>query len=91
MQKTVRLVVNYYRGQKAILRVNPLVPLQSLVPAICQKCEFNPARVLLLRDAVSQHELDLHKSLTDLDIRELYVLDRTLGKHKTHTRTHYAF
>ncbi|XP_060777169.1 protein cordon-bleu isoform X2 [Neoarius graeffei] len=77
-EKTVRLVVNYHRGQKAVLRVNPFVPLQNLVPAICQKCEFNPARVLLLRDAVSQHELDLHKSLTDLDIRELYVLDQTL-------------
>ncbi|XP_017321973.1 protein cordon-bleu isoform X4 [Ictalurus punctatus] len=77
-EKTVRLVVNYHRGQKAVVRVNPLVPLQSLVPAICQKCEFNPARVLLLRDSVSQHELDLHKSLTELNIRELYVLDQAL-------------
>ncbi|MCJ8728368.1 hypothetical protein PDJAM_G00003710 [Pangasius djambal] len=77
-EKTVRLVVNYHRGQKAVVRVNPLVPLQSLVPTICQKCEFNPARVLLLRDAISQHELDLRKSLTELNIRELYVLDQTL-------------
>ncbi|XP_058242529.1 protein cordon-bleu isoform X5 [Hemibagrus wyckioides] len=77
-EKTVRLVVNYHRGQKAVVRVNPLVPLQSLVPVICQKCEFNPARVLLLRDAVSHHELDLRKSLTELEIRELYVLDQTL-------------
>ncbi|XP_058242614.1 protein cordon-bleu isoform X15 [Hemibagrus wyckioides] len=77
-KKTVRLVVNYHRGQKAVVRVNPLVPLQSLVPVICQKCEFNPARVLLLRDAVSHHELDLRKSLTELEIRELYVLDQTL-------------
>lgn len=82
MQKTVRLVVNYHRGQKAVVRVNPLVPLHSLVPAICQKCEFNPARVLLLCDAISQHKLDLRKSLTELDIRELYVLDQTLGKHR---------
>ncbi|KAF4087595.1 hypothetical protein AMELA_G00072300 [Ameiurus melas] len=77
-EKTVRLVVNYHCGQKAVVRVNPLVPLQSLVPAICQKCDFKPARVLLLRDAVSQHELDLHKSLTELNIRELYVLDQAL-------------
>ncbi|XP_053096693.1 protein cordon-bleu isoform X4 [Pangasianodon hypophthalmus] len=77
-EKTVRLVVNYHRGQKAVVRVNPLIPLQSLVPTICQKCELNPARVLLLRDAISQHELDLCKSLTELDIRELYVLDQTL-------------
>ncbi|XP_058242630.1 protein cordon-bleu isoform X17 [Hemibagrus wyckioides] len=79
-KKTVRLVVNYHRGQKAVVRVNPLVPLQSLVPVICQKCEFNPARVLLLRDAVSHHELDLRKSLTELEIRELYVLDQTLAE-----------
>ncbi|XP_046702654.1 protein cordon-bleu isoform X3 [Silurus meridionalis] len=77
-EKTVRLVVNYHRGQKTVVRVNPLVPLRGLVPAICQKCEFNPARVLLLQDAVSQHELDLSKSLTQLDLRELYVLDQTL-------------
>ncbi|XP_060727188.1 protein cordon-bleu isoform X4 [Tachysurus vachellii] len=77
-EKTVRLVVNYHRGQKAVVRVNPFVPLQSLVPAICQKCEFNPARVLLLRDAVSHHELDLHKSITELEIRELYMLDQTM-------------
>ncbi|KAK3571800.1 hypothetical protein QTP86_018677 [Hemibagrus guttatus] len=79
-EKTVRLVVNYHRGQKAVVRVNPLVPLQSLVPIICQKCEFNPARVLLLRDSVSHHELDLRKSLTELEIRELYVLDQTLAE-----------
>lgn len=77
-EKTVRLVVNYHRGQKAVVRVNPLVPLQNLLPVICQKCEFNPARVLLLRDSISNKELDLRQSLTDLEIRELYVLDQTL-------------
>ncbi|XP_066538475.1 protein cordon-bleu isoform X6 [Hoplias malabaricus] len=79
-EKTVRLVVNFHRGQKAVVRVNPLVPLKSLVPVICQKCEFDPAHVLLLRDSVSNHELDLHKSLSELDIRELYVLDQTLAE-----------
>ncbi|XP_072536283.1 protein cordon-bleu isoform X3 [Salminus brasiliensis] len=77
-EKTVRLVVNYHRGQKAVVRVNPLVPLQNLIPVICQKCEFDPAHVLLLRDSISSHELDLHKSLSELEIRELYVLDQTL-------------
>ncbi|XP_058242639.1 protein cordon-bleu isoform X18 [Hemibagrus wyckioides] len=86
-KKTVRLVVNYHRGQKAVVRVNPLVPLQSLVPVICQKCEFNPARVLLLRDAVSHHELDLRKSLTELEIRELYVLDQTLESLNSDTQS----
>ncbi|KAI4898074.1 hypothetical protein NFI96_018075 [Prochilodus magdalenae] len=77
-EKTVRLVVNFHRGQKAVVRVNPVVPLQSLVPVICQKCEFDPAHVLLLRDSVSNYELDLRKSLSELDIRELYVLDQKL-------------
>lgn len=61
------------------MRVNPLVPLHALVPVICQKCEFDPAHVLLLRDNISNHELDLDKSLSDLEIKELYVLDQTLG------------
>ncbi|XP_051574305.1 protein cordon-bleu-like isoform X3 [Myxocyprinus asiaticus] len=77
-EKTVRLVVNYHRCQKAVVRVNPLAPLSTLVPVICQKCEFDPAHVLLLRDNISHHKLDLDKSLSELGIRELYVLDQTL-------------
>ncbi|XP_041758721.1 protein cordon-bleu isoform X3 [Coregonus clupeaformis] len=77
-EKTVRLVVNYHRSQKAVVRVSPLAPLESLVPAICEKCEFDPAHVLLLKDNVSNHELELDKSLSELGIRELYVLDQTL-------------
>ncbi|KAM3873453.1 protein cordon-bleu [Diretmus argenteus] len=77
-EKTVRLVVNYHRSQKAVVRVNPLVPLQTLVPVICDKCEFDPAHVLLLKDSVSRHELPLDKSLTQLEIKELYVLDQSL-------------
>ena len=81
LQKTIRLVVNYHRSQKTVVRVNPLAPLHTLVPIICQKCEFDPTHVLLLRDSVSRHELDLNKSLSDLEIRELYALDQSLGKH----------
>ncbi|XP_024241366.1 protein cordon-bleu isoform X4 [Oncorhynchus tshawytscha] len=77
-EKTVRLVVNYHRSQKAVVRVSPLVPLGSLVPAICEKCDFDPAHVLLLKDNVSNHELELDKCLSELGIRELYVLDQTL-------------
>ncbi|XP_063055805.1 protein cordon-bleu [Engraulis encrasicolus] len=77
-EKTIRLVVNYHRSQKTVVRVNPLVPLHTLVPTICQKCEFDPAHVLLLRDSVSRHELDLNKSLSDLEIRELYAFDQSL-------------
>ncbi|CAB1454347.1 unnamed protein product [Pleuronectes platessa] len=77
-EKTVRLMVNYHGSQKAVVRVNPLVPLQALKPVICDKCEFDPAHVLLLRDGISRRELPLDKSLTELGIKELYVHDQTL-------------
>ncbi|XP_071324489.1 protein cordon-bleu isoform X3 [Trachinotus anak] len=77
-EKTVRLMVNYHGSQKAVVRVNPLVPLQTLTPVICDKCEFDPAHVLLLKDSISRHELPLDKSLSELGIKELYVHDRSL-------------
>ncbi|XP_051720753.1 protein cordon-bleu isoform X3 [Ctenopharyngodon idella] len=77
-EKTVRLVVNYHHSQKAVVRVNPLVPLHTLVPVICQKCEFDPTHVLLFRDNISHQQLELDKSLSELGIRELYVLDQML-------------
>uniref|UniRef100_A0A3B5B587 Cordon-bleu WH2 repeat protein n=1 Tax=Stegastes partitus TaxID=144197 RepID=A0A3B5B587_9TELE len=69
-EKTVRLMVNYHGSQKAVVRVNPLVPLQTLIPVICDKCEFEPAHVLLLKDSISRHELQLDKSLSELGIKE---------------------
>uniref|UniRef100_H3DP68 Cordon-bleu WH2 repeat protein n=1 Tax=Tetraodon nigroviridis TaxID=99883 RepID=H3DP68_TETNG len=77
-EKTVRLMVNYHGSQKAVVRVNPFVPLRTLLPAICEKCDFDPAHVLLLKDSISRHELQLDKSLTDLEIKELYVHDQSL-------------
>lgn len=78
-------MVNYHCNQKAVVRVNPFVPLQTLLPAICEKCDFDPAHVLLLKDSVSRHELQLDKSLTDLEIKELYIHDQSLGKsHRPH-------
>ncbi|XP_016335922.1 protein cordon-bleu isoform X5 [Sinocyclocheilus anshuiensis] len=79
-EKTVRLVVNYHHSQKAVVRVNPLVPLHTLVPVICQKCEFDPAHVLMFKDNISHQQLDLDKCLSELGIRELYVLDQTLAE-----------
>lgn len=73
-------MVNYHGSQKAVVRVNPVVPLQVLIPVICDKCEFDPAHVLLLRDSISRHELPLDRSLTELGIKELYVHDPSLGK-----------
>uniref|UniRef100_A0A3B3X3P5 WH2 domain-containing protein n=1 Tax=Poecilia mexicana TaxID=48701 RepID=A0A3B3X3P5_9TELE len=84
-KKTVRLMVNFHGNQKAVLRVNPLVPLQALIPAICDKCDFDPAHVLLLKDCVSRHELPLDKSLTELGIKELYVHDQSLDSFYSST------
>ncbi|KAG7475024.1 cordon-bleu isoform X2 [Solea senegalensis] len=77
-EKTVRLLVNYHGSQKAVLRVNPLVPLEALTPVICDKCEFDPSHVLLLKDGISRQKLPLDKSLTELGIKELYVHDKSL-------------
>ncbi|XP_076008696.1 protein cordon-bleu isoform X2 [Genypterus blacodes] len=78
-KKSVRLLVNYHSNQKAVVRVNPLVPLQALIPVICDKCEFDPAHVELLRDGISRHELPLDKSLAQLEIKQLYVHDQSLA------------
>lgn len=75
-------MVNYHGSQKAVLRVNPLVPLKTLIPVICDKCDFDPEHVLLLRDSISRRELQLDKSLSDLEIKELYVHDQSLGRVK---------
>ncbi|XP_037309541.2 protein cordon-bleu isoform X2 [Pungitius pungitius] len=77
-EKTVRLMVNYHGSQKAVVRVNPFAPLQALVPVICDKCEFEPAHVLLLKDGISRRELPLDRSLTELGIKELYVHNQSL-------------
>ncbi|XP_069072833.1 protein cordon-bleu isoform X3 [Pleurodeles waltl] len=74
-EKSVRLVVNFLRTQKTVLRVNPQVPVRELLPAICEKCEFSQHHAILLRDNVTKEALDPSKSLNDLGIKELYVWD----------------
>nr|XP_020661868.1 protein cordon-bleu isoform X2 [Pogona vitticeps] len=75
-EKTVRLVVNYLKTQKTVVRVSPEVPLQSIIPAICEKCEVNQEYLVLLRDTFTGEELELTKSLNELGIKELYAWDR---------------
>nr|XP_028557639.1 protein cordon-bleu isoform X8 [Podarcis muralis] len=75
-EKTVRLVVNYLKTQKAVVRVSPEVPLQSIIPAICEKCEVSQECLVLLRDTFTGEELELTKSLNELGIKELYAWDR---------------
>lgn len=75
-EKTMRLVVNYLKTQKAVVRVSPEVPLQSIIPAICEKCEVSQEHLVLLKDAITGEELELSKSLHELGIKELYAWDR---------------
>ncbi|XP_009703433.1 PREDICTED: protein cordon-bleu [Cariama cristata] len=75
-EKSVRLVVNYLKTQKAVVRVSPEVPLHNILPAICEKCEVSQEHVVLLRDGITGEELELTKSLEELGIKELYAWDR---------------
>ncbi|XP_060547777.1 protein cordon-bleu isoform X2 [Pantherophis guttatus] len=72
-EKTVRLVVNYLKTQKTVVRVSPEVPLQSIIPIICEKCEVSQESIVLLRDTFTGEKLELTKSLNDLGIKELYA------------------
>nr|XP_030708436.1 cordon-bleu protein-like 1 isoform X9 [Globicephala melas] len=74
-EKTVRVVINFKKTQKTIVRVSPHAPLEELAPVICSKCEFDPLHTLLLKDYQSQESLDLTKSLNELGLRELYAMD----------------
>lgn len=74
-QATVRMVINYKKTQKTILRVSPRVPLADHLPAICEKCEFDVESTVLLRDVHSLSALDLSCSLNDYAIREVYARD----------------
>lgn len=62
------------------MRVNPAVPLWNILPAVCEKCEFQHENVALLRDAISTEELDMSQSLNDLGIKELYAWNNKQGK-----------
>ncbi|KAL4656617.1 cordon-bleu protein-like 1 isoform X2 [Arapaima gigas] len=75
-EATVRLIINHRKTQKTILRVNPRVPLEELLPAVCEKCEFDQKTTVLLRDVHSDQPLDLAKSLNDYGLREVYAKDK---------------
>ncbi|XP_067230733.1 protein cordon-bleu isoform X2 [Chanodichthys erythropterus] len=70
---TVRLLINYKKSHKAVVRVNPTVPLIELMPTVCEKCEFNPDDTILLKTYQSEEPLDLTKTLNDYGVRELYA------------------
>uniref|UniRef100_A0A8C6Z0Z9 Cordon-bleu ubiquitin-like domain-containing protein n=1 Tax=Nothoprocta perdicaria TaxID=30464 RepID=A0A8C6Z0Z9_NOTPE len=79
-EQTVRVVINYKKTQKTVIRVSPHAPLQELIPIISSKCEFDPSHTILLKNYQSQEALDLTKSLNDFGLRELYAMDISRGK-----------
>lgn len=68
-------MINYKKTQKTILRVSPRVSLRELLPAICEKCEFDPQTTVLLQNVHSEDTLDLSSSLNDYGLREVYARD----------------
>ncbi|XP_043361150.1 cordon-bleu protein-like 1 isoform X2 [Dermochelys coriacea] len=74
-EQTVRLVVNYKRTQKTVVRVSPHEPLHEFIPIICSKCEFDPLHTILLKNYQCQEPLDVTKSLNEVGLRELYAMD----------------
>ncbi|XP_028837623.1 uncharacterized protein cobll1a isoform X2 [Denticeps clupeoides] len=74
-EATVRLVINYRKSHKTVVRVNPRVPIDQLLPAICNKCEFDLETTVFFRDSQSGEALDPTKSLNDHGLRELFAKD----------------
>ncbi|RVE75265.1 hypothetical protein OJAV_G00015290 [Oryzias javanicus] len=77
-EATVRLLINYNKSHKTVVRVSPNLPLEMLLPAVCDKCEFHVETTVLLRDSQSREPLDLRWSLNDHALRELYAKDTAL-------------
>ncbi|XP_066468216.1 cordon-bleu protein-like 1 isoform X2 [Tiliqua scincoides] len=74
-EQTIRVVVNYKKTQKTIVRVSPHTPLEDLIHIICSKCDFDPLHTLLLKSYQSQETLDMTKSLNELGLREIYAMN----------------
>lgn len=68
-------MIFYRRAHRAVVRVSPKVPLNELLPAICDKCEYDPETTLLFLNSQSEEPLDLTKSLSDYGIREVFAKD----------------
>uniref|UniRef100_A0A3Q3SUV8 Cordon-bleu WH2 repeat protein-like 1a n=1 Tax=Mastacembelus armatus TaxID=205130 RepID=A0A3Q3SUV8_9TELE len=86
-EATVRLLINYNKSHKAVVRVNPKVPLEILLPVVCDKCEFNVETTILLRDSQSKEPLDLSKTLNNHGLREVFAKD-TASKEPTDHQHH---
>ncbi|XP_054609365.1 cordon-bleu protein-like 1 [Dunckerocampus dactyliophorus] len=72
-EMTVRLLINYNKSHKTVVRVNPQVPLEMLLPVLCDKCELRVETTVLLRDDQSKEPLDIAKTLNEHGLREVYA------------------
>ncbi|XP_028427858.1 cordon-bleu protein-like 1 [Perca flavescens] len=84
-EASVRLLINYNKSHKAVVRVNPRVPLEMLLPVVCDKCEFQVETTVLLRDSQCQEPLDLNKTLNEHGLREVFARDTAGHQHKPTT------
>lgn len=85
MQASVRLLINYNKSHKAVVRVSPRVPLEMLLSVVCDKCEFKVETTVLLRDSQSQELLDLTKTLNELGLREVFAKDTAENQQQPRT------
>ncbi|XP_019723596.1 protein cordon-bleu-like [Hippocampus comes] len=74
-EATVRLLINYNKSQKTVLRVNPQLPLELLLPLVCDKCDLRLETTVLLRDRQSKESLDIAKTLNEHGLREVFAQD----------------
>ncbi|XP_034007494.1 cordon-bleu protein-like 1 [Trematomus bernacchii] len=74
-EASVRLLINYNKSHKTVVRVNPRVALEMLLPAVCDKCEFQVETTILLKDSYSEEPLDLSKTLNEHGLREVFAKD----------------
>ncbi|KAJ0009322.1 hypothetical protein NQD34_001024 [Periophthalmus magnuspinnatus] len=88
-EATVRLLINYNKSHKAVVRVNPRLPLEKLLPLVCDKCEFEVENTVLLRDSGSKEPLDLSRSLNEHGLREVYARD-TAARERSRRQPHAA-
>uniref|UniRef100_A0A8D2ZFE4 Cordon-bleu ubiquitin-like domain-containing protein n=1 Tax=Scophthalmus maximus TaxID=52904 RepID=A0A8D2ZFE4_SCOMX len=73
-EATVRLLINYNKSHKAVVRVNPRLPLEMLLPVVCDKCEFKVETTVLLRDSQSDEPLDPTRTLNEHGLREVLCI-----------------
>ncbi|XP_062908411.1 cordon-bleu protein-like 1b isoform X1 [Mobula hypostoma] len=83
-EQTVRVVINYRKTQKTIVRVSPFVPLQELIPVISTKCEFDPSSTILVKDFESLEAYDLTRTLNELGLREVCAVDTSVEHPQPH-------